>query len=89
MSVTTPNIRRALQCVSLVSLVLVGACGIPFSKKDRHPYPAKAITAKEGLNVLVAGNARCLVPTKEFAKAKVGEQYECNWRESGPAVPPL
>lgn len=85
----TPGVRRAVRSASLVSLVLIGACGIPFRKKDRHPYPAKAVTAKEGISVLVAGNARCLVSTREFAKANVGDQFACNWRESGPAVPPL
>ena len=72
----------------MLSLVLLGACGIPFSRKDRHPYPAKKVTAKEGISVLVSGNARCLVSTKEFTRVAVGNSYECNWRESGPAVPP-
>jgi hypothetical protein len=89
MSVMTPNIRRAARAALLISLVLIGACGIPFRSKDRHPYPKKTVTAKEGVSVLVAGSARCLVSTKEFTKVKVGDQYECNWRDSGPAVPPM
>lgn len=76
--------RRAV----ILSLVLVGACGIPLRGKDRHPYPAKTVTAKEGESVLVAGTSRCLVPTKEFPRVKIGESYECNWRDGGPAVPP-
>jgi len=80
---------RAIKGVAVGSFLLVGACGIPFSRKDRHPYPSKVVTAKESISVLVAGTARCLVSTKEFGKVKVGDQYECNWREGGPAVPPL
>ncbi|MBC8089070.1 MAG: hypothetical protein H7Z40_17540 [Phycisphaerae bacterium] len=80
---------RAARSVAVLSLVVAGACAIPFRKKDRHPYPKKAVTAKEGISVIVAGSARCLVSTKEFAKIKIGDQVECNWREGGASVPPV
>ena len=79
---------RVLHSLLLLALAATSACEIPFRHRQRHPYPAKAVTAKEGISVLVAGTARCLVPTKEFAKVKVGDTYECNWWDSGPAVPP-
>lgn len=85
-NVTSPT--RIVRGAAVVALLLAGACNIPFRHSDRHPYPKKAVTAKEGISVLVAGESRCFVSTKEFAKARVGEQYECNWREGGPAVPP-
>lgn len=72
----------------LLTLATASACEIPFRHRQRHPYPAKSVTAKEGISVLVAGNARCLVPTKTFEKVKVGDSYECNWHEGGPVVSP-
>lgn len=82
------NTARVLRSAAVVALVFAGACGIPFKRSQRHPYPKKAVTAKEGVSVLVSGSARCLVATKEFAKVKVGQNFECNWREGGAAVPP-
>ncbi|MEP6833596.1 MAG: hypothetical protein ABJB74_09385 [Gemmatimonas sp.] len=79
---------QLLRGTTLLALVFTGACGIPFHHRQRHPYPAKTVTAKEGVSVLIAGKARCLVPTKEFPKIKVGDSYECNWYEGGPVVPP-
>jgi hypothetical protein len=79
---------RVLRSGALLALVFCGACGIPFRSKQRHPYPKKQVTAKEGISVLVAGTARCYVPTKEFPKVSVGQQYECNWHDGGPIVPP-
>ena len=79
---------RRIRSTALLALVFVGACGIPFKRHQRHPYPAKAVTAKEGVSVLVAGNARCLVPTKVFPTVKVGDSVECNWHEGGPVVTP-
>lgn len=83
---TTARVIRGMSV--LATLVLLGACGIPFKRSQRHPYPSKQVTAKEGVSVLVAGTSRCLVPTKQFAKINVGQQHECNWREGGPAVQP-
>ena len=79
---------RLIRSTLLLTLVFAGACEIPFRHRQRHPYPARPVTAKEGVSVLVAGNARCLVSTKEFEKIKVGQSYECNWHEGGPVVPP-
>ncbi|MEO7998622.1 MAG: hypothetical protein ABI852_14330 [Gemmatimonadaceae bacterium] len=79
---------RLVRSGALLALVFCGACGIPFRHKQRHPYPARQVTAKEGISVLIAGSARCLVPTKEFSKVNVGQAYECNWHEGGPAIPP-
>lgn len=79
---------RGVRAAAGLALLLAGACNIPFRHSDRHPYPKKAITAKEGISVLVAGESRCFVSIREFDKARVGEQFECNWRDGGPAVPP-
>lgn len=72
----------------VLAALLTGAC-YPF-KRDA-PYPKRQVTAKEGVNVLIANTARCLVPTKEFSKITVGMMYSCNWHESGatPAPTPL
>lgn len=79
---------RLIRSTFLLALVMAGACEIPFRHRQRHPYPSKAVTAKEGVSVLVAGSARCLVPTREFPKVKIGETYECKWHEGGPVVTP-
>ena len=79
---------RVIRSTFLLVLVFAGACQIPFKHHQRHPYPAKAVTAKEGVSVLVAGAARCLVPTKVFPTVKVGDNFECNWHEGGPIVTP-
>lgn len=79
---------RLIRSTFLLALVMAGACEIPFRHRQRHPYPSKAVTAKEGVSVLVAGSARCLVPTREFPRVKIGETYECNWHEGGPVVTP-
>ena len=79
---------RLIRRSALLALAVAAACGIPIKHHQRHPYPAKAVTAKEGVSVLVAGGARCLVPTKVFPTVKVGESFECNWHEGGPLVTP-
>lgn len=77
--------KYSLQAIA-VTFVVFGAACFPF-KRDK-PYPKLQVTAKEGLNVLVSNNARCLVPTKEFATISVGQLHSCNWREAGVAVIP-
>ncbi len=85
-NVTTQTL--VIRSTLLLTLVAASACEIPFRHRERHPYPSKVVTAKDGVSVLVAGNARCLVPTKVFPTVKVGESFECNWHESGPVVTP-
>jgi len=85
-NVTTKTL--VIRTTILLTLVTATACEIPFRHRQRHPYPAKAVTAKEGVSVLVAGSARCLVPTKVFPTVKVGGSFECNWREGGPVATP-
>ncbi|MEP6764916.1 MAG: hypothetical protein ABJB66_11420 [Gemmatimonadaceae bacterium] len=69
----------------LLTVALLGACN-PF--KLRAPkYPSLEVTAKEGVSVLVSRDARCLVPTKQFAMVTVGQPYACNWRDHGAVVP--
>ncbi|MGV3707640.1 MAG: hypothetical protein ACO1Q7_02285 [Gemmatimonas sp.] len=82
----TPIARNStrLTCSALlIALAFTSACAIPFKKKDRQPHPKKVVTAKEGESVLIAGTARCLVPTKDFAKIKVGDNHACPWRDGG------
>lgn len=78
--------KRVIRTSVLFAVALMGACN-PFTLRAAK-YPLREVTAKEGVSVLVSRNARCLVPTKEFAKIAVGQPYGCNWRENGAVVLP-
>lgn len=82
-SAKTVHTRSIALASLMVAVLLAGACD---PRHLRTQYPKRQVTAKEGISVLIANNERCLVPTDEFPKVKVGELWACNWRASGGAV---